>query len=129
MKIKTTGDAMREQIRFSALFPQKASEQIRVERDGIPKLAPNGSHVHKTSLKALRLNENGQAVGEDRNVSLSIIDKTDIAGGKLYELVGDVFVTPYLNNHNRLAYSIIAQSVREVSSSAPRFNVGGQHNG
>jgi len=130
MRIKTTGEAMRDEVRFSSLFAQRANEQQPAERDGKPKLAPNGSPVHRTSLKALRL-ANGQVVGEERSVSLSIIDRTDIAAGKIYELVGTVWITPYLSNNGRLATSIVAESVREVSTGSPfpKINVGGGHNG
>ena len=132
MRIKTTGEALRNEVRFSSLFAQKAAEQDikQFERDGktMVKQSPDGRPIHRTSLKALRL-QDGQPVGEDKSVSLSIIDRVDIAAGKQYELTGIVWATHYVGNDGRLALSIIAESVKEVLPAAAKFSVSGNHNG
>jgi len=130
MRIKTTGDALRDEVRFSSLFAQKATDQDikQFERDGkmMVKQSPDGRPIHRTSLKALRL-QDGLPVGEDRSVSLSVIDCVDIAAGRLYELAGAVWATHYIGNDGRLALSLIAESVKEVLPAASKFSV--NHNG
>jgi len=133
MRIQTTGEALKNEVRFSSLFPQKASEQEpkQFERDGKIELktSPDGRAVHRTALKALRLVD-GQPVGEDRNVSLAIIERCDIAAGKIYELAGTVWATHYVGNNGKLALSLVAEKVVEVATpSAPKFNLGGHQNG
>jgi len=132
MRIKTTGEAMRDEVRFSSLFAQRAADQElkQFERDGKVevKQSPDGRPVHRTALKALRLVD-GQPIGEDRNVSLSLIERCDIAAGKIYELAGTVWATHYIGNNGKLALSLVAEKVVEVGAATPKFAIGGHHNG
>ena len=131
MRILTTGDLVKDQIHFSSLFAQPVSAQSvkEFERDGKRqiKTAPDGRAVYSTSLKALRLVD-GIPVGEERGVSLAVIEPVDISAGKSYRLKGQVWITPY-ERDGRVALSIIAESVETVSA-APlgKVNFGGSNN-
>ena len=131
MRIKTTAENLKGQLLFSSLFAESAESQAvkTFEKDGKTEVKTlDGKPVHRTSLKALRLDGAGKAIGEDRNISLGLLNQHEISGGKLYEADGEVWITPYEKN-GRVALSIVVEKVKETSSNAPKFSVGGNHNG
>jgi len=127
MRILTSGELVKDQLQFSSLFAQPASAQLpkEVERGGKKeiKTAPDGRVLYSTALKALRLVD-GAPVGEERGVSLAVIDTIDIAVGKFYRLKGSVWITPY-ERDGRVALSIIAETVEPVGSGIGKVNFGG----
>jgi len=127
MRILTSGELVKDQLQFSSLFAQSASAQLvkEVDRGGKKeiKTAPDGRVLYSTALKALRLVD-GVPVGEERGVSLAVIDTIDIAAGKLYRLKGSVWITPY-ERDGRVALSIIAETVEPVGSGIGKVNFGG----
>lgn len=126
MRIKTMGETLKDEVKFSALFSQAAADQSvrEFERDGKVqvKLAPDGRPVYRTALKALRVVD-GQVIGEERNVSLAVIAPVDIAAGKIYAAAGITWITPYEAN-GRVALSIIAETVKEVPQGLTKTNPG-----
>jgi len=126
MKIKTTGEALSDELVFSSLFSQRAQDQAvkEFERHGKMevKVAPDGRPVHRTALKALRVVD-GVPIGEERNVSFAIIQPTDVVAGKIYRAVGAIWITPYENN-GRVALSIIAEKVVVEQPSVPKPSIG-----
>jgi hypothetical protein len=78
MRIETIGESLKNTVQFGLVFPEKAAQQtVKTFTDAsgkeTVKTAPNGRPVHRTGLRALRL-EDGQPVGYDKNVTLSVIE-------------------------------------------------------
>lgn len=120
MKIQTIGAFTAKQVLFTSLFNTGPLE-LKTTNEGQPKISPDGKPVYRVSLKALALNEKGEPVREERNVSVGLLDPSPIQGGVHYALDGVVWMTPYSNN-GQAAISIIAERVVPVSES-PHIDV------
>lgn len=117
MRIETLGETLASTIQFASLFAQKAGDMtlktFEVDGKTETKTSPDGRPVYRTALQALRL-ENGAPVGQDRDVSLSVIEPCDIQPAKNYGVSGLVWITPYSMANGRVGISIIAERVRPV---------------
>lgn len=96
---------------FATLFVETTENQDIKEFEGVVKKAPNGKPVHRSNLAAILLDESGTPARQDKNVTLALITPVEVQPGTYYALSGNVFVTPYNNAQNRVALSIIADSV------------------
>lgn len=121
MKIAIPGELV-QNIRFASLFPEKAADmqpKSFTDKDTNKtetKVAPdNSGRVQlRTSLKGLRLDDAGVVVGEEREVSLSLLEATDIVPGVHYGLSGLTWITHYQTNAGRMGLSIVAERVKPV---------------
>ena len=111
MRIPTTSKVIANQFAFATLGSQLASDQIVNVVDGVTKISPDGRPVHRTALMALRVKDGAVSFEQDRNISLNVIEPTDLESGKVYTVSGLVWITPYVNNNGRQALSVIAERV------------------
>ena len=126
MRIKTSAEYVNEEIQLISLMPVSGAE-LKEKRgraedgsEGDLKLAPNGKVQYKTPFKVMALDENGNPKYEERNVSVTILDRVDIRPAEYYEIEGDVWITPY-SAGNQVGLSIIAESVEPAGSGLPRL--------
>lgn len=119
MKITLPGELVTG-IRFASFFPEKAADmQPKSFTDAATKktetkTAPDGSgRVQlRTSLKGLRVDDSGAVVGEEREVSLSLLEASDVVPGVHYGLSGMVWITHYQNDAKRMCLSIVAERIK-----------------
>lgn len=92
---------------LGSLFPIPVEAQTpRVVRDDkgntTPKLSRDGkSATYRTGLTAFRLDEHGNPVGEDRDVTLAVRKPVEIKAGVYYEPTGRTWVVHYANDRGR----------------------------
>lgn len=120
MRIVTVGE-LAQNVRLASLIPEKASDmKPKSFTDDAGKTetksAPDGSGrvQYRTSLKALRVDDDGTITGEERDVSLSILEPADIVPGVQYGLSGVTWITHYQTNAGRVGVSIVAERVKPI---------------
>jgi hypothetical protein len=116
MRIKTN----ELDIIFSSLIPRKAAdfEQKKNYKDGEAdgiKTTDDGRAIYRTDLQALVLDDNGNPTRVDTNISLAVIEPTDIAPATPYRAAGTITVSPFLRN-GRISYSITAEKIVPVAN-------------
>lgn len=133
MRVKTTRNDLKQSVKFTSLIPGKAEDmQVKSFTDDSgkteTKTAPDGSGrvQHRTQLKALALDEDGNAVREERDVTVSLLEPANVEIGKYYDLDGDIWVTHYMNN-GRMGVSIVAETIvpSDESKSTPKPSITG----
>lgn len=120
MRIKTTGDLVQDDIQLISLMPQAAAE-LREKKtrtadgeEGELKLAPNGQVQYRTPFKCMAL-QDGVPSREERNVSVTVLNRLDIKPAQYYRLDGQVWMTPY-SAGNQVGVSIIAENIVPVNA-------------
>lgn len=103
-------------------FEQKT---FKDENDKIlTKTAPNGKALYRTTLQAIVETKDGKQRA-DKNMTLSLIEPMEIKAGVRYvvDTSKDVWATPYVNNANRSALSVIATALVEkpIKVRAPKL--------
>jgi hypothetical protein len=116
MRIKTN----ELDIIFSSLIPRKAAdfEQKKNYKDGEAdgiKTDEQGRVIYRTDLQALVLDDNGNPTRVDNNISLSVLEPTDITPATPYRAAGTITVSPFLRN-GRISYSITAEKIVPVAN-------------
>lgn len=120
MRIPTLGQLTIETIRFTALFDEKAEDMVVNEftdkATGVTstKKAPNGKNLHRTALKALRVDEHGKVTGEEKNVTVNLIEPVDVVGGVHYGLWDAAWFTPWTPDGGRSSMSISGTTIKPV---------------
>lgn len=131
MRIKTTGEALASSAVFASLVPAKAGDmEVKSfkDKDGKveTKVAPDGSGrtQYRTALQAMSLDDNGTPARQERDVTVSLLEPADVQFGQVYNLKGNVWVTHYVTNANRMGVSIVAESITPANggnaASTPR---------
>jgi hypothetical protein len=79
----------------------------------------DGKQQLRVPAEIVRLDENGNAIGKEQNVVLAILGQPlALQPGLIYRLTGTIRVTPYQNDANRVAYSIVADGI--AAAKAPK---------
>lgn len=121
MRIPTLGQLTIDAIQFVGLFAEKAEDMqpnaFTDKTTGVTttKQAPNGRVLHRTSVKALRIGEDGTPSGEEQNVSLNLIEPIDVVAGVPYGLWDSAWFTPWQNDSGRGAMSIAGTTLKPVA--------------
>jgi hypothetical protein len=120
MRIPTLGQLTVDSIQFTALFNQKAEDMVINEfKDKATskvsiKKAPNGKPLHRTTLKALKVDEDGNPVGEEQNVTVNLIEPADVVAGVIYGLWDEAWFTPWTPDGGRSSLSISGTTIKPV---------------
>lgn len=80
------------------------------------KTSPDGRNLYRTDLKAVALDEQGQPIREEQNVTLAVIEPTAVTASIPMKATGKIWVTHYITNNNRIGVSIIAERLEPVTS-------------
>lgn len=78
--------------------------RTRVNAEGQPKLSPDGRVTHSTGVVAAR--EDG---GQDRGITIAVIDYKPFPMGTPLRMDGGVWVTPYVTDAKRQGLSFICE--------------------
>lgn len=118
MLVSLDGATAGNQLSLMALGAVKKGDmKARVDGEGNPKLAPNGSPTYSTPLKLLAV-EDGVPVGEIRNASVHVCTPVDLAFGQAYRPAGNVWITHYISGNNRLGVSVVVEKIEPVRASS-----------
>jgi len=122
MRIETIGETLKDTTRFASLVVQKSADMklksFEVDGKTETKTAPDGRPVYRTQLQALRIVD-GQPVGQERDVTLAVIEPCDITPGVTYGLSGLTWITHYSTSNGRVGVSIITERVRPIEQLKP----------
>lgn len=118
MRIETT---KLDLVFISLLTTTAADFQIKTFTDKetgktTTKTAPDGRPVYRTDLKALAVDESGKPTREEHNISITVLEPSEIIAGIPMKATGTIWVTPYVTNTNRIGISIIAERLEPVTS-------------
>lgn len=118
MMISLDGATAEGQFSFMALGATKKGDmKARVDGEGNPKTAPNGTPTFSTPLKLLAV-EDDVPVGEIRNASVHTCTPVDLVFGQSYKPAGQVWITHYISGNNRLGVSVIVERIEPVRPSS-----------
>ena len=118
MIILIDGATAGEQFSMMSLGATKKTDmKPRLDQDGNPKIAPNGSPTYSTPLKLLAV-EDGVPVGEIRNASVHLCTPTDLVFGQSYKPAGQVWITHYIAGNNRLGVSVVVEKIEPLRASS-----------
>lgn len=117
MRITTDAKNLAQSIALMSMVPQQAADaQVKsfTHKDtGVmeTKTDAHGRPLYRADFNVVSM-QDGVPVRQEKDVTVALVKPVDVMPGVFYSLAGEVTVTHYVTNSNRLGVSIVAESVQ-----------------
>ena len=121
MRIQTLGAALTN-VKFASFVPTKEEDMKQKEFKGEVSKAPDGSGnpVYKTTFSVLLFDDEGNLLREEKNASLTLLERCNVDAGVMYCVDGRVWVNHFtLEGSNQIRVGITADRVKPESEVKP----------